>query len=67
MGNRRQLPERTTLEGAERAWRLYDEEEEQWLDHWLITSGTRIVEFVSGNVEMNDSQKATVGEKLLGN
>ena len=52
--------------GAERAWRLYDEEEEQWLDHWLITGGTRIVEFASGNVEMNDSQKATVGEKLLG-
>ena len=47
------------------AWRLYDEEEEQWLDHWLITGGTRIVEFVSGSVQMTDVQKATVGEKLL--
>ena len=52
---------------AEQAWRLYDEEEEQWLDHWLITGGTRIVEFVSGGVQMTDAQKATVGEKLLGN
>lgn len=51
--------------GAEQAWRLYDEEEEQWLDHWLITGGTRIVEFVSGSVQMTDVQKATVGEKLL--
>ena len=51
--------------GAERAWRLYDEEEEQWLDHWLITGGTRIVEFASGSVQMTDVQKATVGEKLL--
>lgn len=51
--------------GAERAWRLYDEEEEQWLDHWLITGGTRIVEFASGSVQMTDVQKAVVGEKLL--
>ena len=51
--------------GAEQAWRLYDEEEEQWLDHWLITGGTRIVEFVSGSVQMTDVQKAIVGEKLL--
>jgi len=51
--------------GATQAWRLYDEEEEQWLDHWLITGGTRIVEFVSGSVQMTDVQKATVGEKLL--
>ena len=43
----------------------YDEEEEQWLDHWLITGGTRIVEFASGSVQMTDVQKATVGEKLL--
>ncbi len=26
-------------------------EEEQWLDHWLITSGTRIVEFISSDLK----------------
>ena len=51
--------------GAERAWRLYDEEEEQWLDHWLITGGTRIVEFISSDLEMTDARMAIVGEKLL--
>lgn len=51
--------------GAEQAWRLYDEGEEQWLDHWLITGGTRIVEFASGSVQMTDARMAVVGEKLL--
>lgn len=51
--------------GAERAWQLYDEENEQWRDHWLITSGTRIVEFISSDLEMTDARMATVGEKLL--
>ena len=51
--------------GAEQAWRLYDEEEKQWLDHWLITGGTRIVEFISSDLEMTDARMATVGEKLL--
>lgn len=51
--------------GATQAWRLYDEEEKQWLDHWLITSGTRIVEFISSDLEMTDARMATVGEKLL--
>ena len=51
--------------GAEQAWRLYDEENEQWRDHWLITSGTRIVEFISNDLEMTDARMAIVGEKLL--
>ena len=51
--------------GAERAWQLYDEENEQWHDHWLITSGTRIVEFISSDLEMTDARMAIVGEKLL--
>ena len=49
--------------GAEQAWRLYDEEEKQWLDHWLITGGTRIVEFISDGMEMTDARMAVVGEK----
>ena len=51
--------------GATQAWRLYDEENEQWRDHWLITSGTRIVEFISSDLEMTDARMAIVGEKLL--
>ena len=47
------------------AWQLYDEENEQWHDHWLITSGTRIVEFISSDLEMTDARMAIVGEKLL--
>ena len=51
--------------GAERAWRLYDEEEEKWLDRWLLVRGTRIVEFLCHDLAMDSAQMAVVGEKLL--
>ena len=51
--------------GAERAWRLCDEKDGQYWDYWLITRGTRIVEFVSNDLEMTDARMAIVGEKLL--
>ena len=51
--------------GAERAWRLCDEKDGQYRDYWLITRGTRIVEFVSNDLEMTDARMAIVGEKLL--
>lgn len=51
--------------GAERAWRLCDEKAGQYRDYWLITRGTRIVEFVSNDLEMTDARMAIVGEKLL--
>lgn len=51
--------------GAERAWRLCDEKDGQYWDYWLITRGTRVVEFVSNDLEMTDARMAVVGEKLL--
>ena len=42
--------------GAERAWRLCDEKDGQYWDYWLITRGTRVVEFVSNDLEMTDAR-----------
>lgn len=53
--------------GAERAWRLYNEYAGEWLDEWLLVRGTRIVDFISVDVEMGGAQMAAVGEKLLNN
>ena len=51
--------------GAERAWRLYNEYAGEWLDEWLLVRGTRIVDFISIDVEMGGAQMAAVGERLL--
>ena len=51
--------------GAERVWRLYNEYAGEWLDEWLLVRGTRIVDFISIDVEMGGAQMAAVGERLL--
>lgn len=55
--------------GAERAWRAFNTEDGEWGVSWVLTRGTRIVR-VSGSAldgTLTDAQKATVGERLLGN
>lgn len=50
---------------AEQAWRLYNTDTGEWCDYWLLVRGTRIVEFISSDLEMTDARMAIVGEKLL--